>query len=579
MSQVYLAYDARAERHVVVKLMRPEESNIPELRERFLQEGRLACRCSHPNVITTHVTDETDEGEPFIVMEHLQGQSLREMMDSGGFATPLAAIRVASQISEALLYLHGLGILHRDIKPANIHVSGNGHAKIFDFGIARGGNFGLTRAGDVIGTPNYMAPEQILGKPVDQRTDIYSFGVLLFEIFTSALPYRGATIEEITALILHATPNFDLLRERQVPEPIVRVIANCLEKAPENRPQSLEPVCETFRDYLAGQQSTKGQSTSRPSTEILDITLAKGEVPAQSTARPPNEPAVQPAGTKFGIWVAIGVVLIAGAIALGLYFRAQKSASIPSSVPPVEKAAAAAPKPFARTVETPSGGMVLVDGGPAILGGSSAPRTVNLKPFYIDKTEVSQERYFRFCKETGRPIPKQPVPGPNLPIVNVSFDDAAAFANWAGDRLPTGDEWEKAARGSNGLRYPWGNEFRPGIANVSGPQTPREVIMPVDSFQSGASPYRALNMLGNVWEWVSTAGTPPEEKEFARYKSLFSNLSPPLSRAEPYYQIRGGSAYYPSSPEVLAETLWDETPLPARVRQKDVGFRCARDVQ
>jgi len=178
--------------------MRPDQRSDPELRERSLQEGKLACRCSHPNVITTYVTDE-DECGPYIVMERLPGHSLRDVMNSGALSTPVVAIKIGAQVAEALLYLHEIGILHRGIKPPNVFVSSNRHAKIFDFGIARGGGFGLTRAGDVIGAPNYMAPEQILGKPVDERTDIYSFGVLLFEMLALSLPYQGSTIEEITA--------------------------------------------------------------------------------------------------------------------------------------------------------------------------------------------------------------------------------------------------------------------------------------------------------------------------------------------------------------------------------------------
>ena len=579
MSQVYLAYDARAERHVVVKLMRPEESSVPELRQRFLQEGRLACRCAHPNVITTHETDETEEGEPYIVMEHLQGKSLREWMDAGGFANPVTAIQVASQMAEALLYLHGLGILHRDIKPANIHVSDNGHAKIFDFGIARGGDFGLTRAGDVIGTPNYMAPEQILGKPVDQRTDIYSFGVVLFEMFAAALPYRGASIEEITALILHATPNFDLLRERQVPEQIVREIARCLEKAPENRPQSLAPVCEVFQHYLAEQSSQARAARTQLMTDpasLLDRTSSPATSPgaAASDAKPEA-----PRSSSGRLWIPIAAALVLAAAGAGLYFHSRTSAPVSEATSSAPPAAIAASSKLPRSIESPSGEMVLVDGGPALLGSSSAPRTVSLKPFYIDRTEVSQDRYSRFCKETGRALPKQPVSGANLPVVNVSFEDAAAFARWTGGRLPVADEWEKAARGNDGLKYPWGNAFKPGSANVPNPQDPRKVLMPVGSFQSGASPFRALNMLGNVWEWVNSPGTPPQGAEFARYKSLFKDLEPPLLSTEPYYSIRGGSAFWPSTAEQQAETLWDETPLPARARQKDVGFRCARDAQ
>lgn len=563
MSEVYLAYDARADRSVVVKLMRPEQASDASLRERFLQEGRLACRCSHPNIITTYVTDE-DECGPYIVMERLQGQCLRDILNVTGAMPVRDAIYVASQVAQALLYLHEIGILHRDIKPTNIFVAPNGHAKIFDFGIARGGSFGLTRAGDVIGTPNYMAPEQILGKPVDERTDIYSFGVLLFEMLAGALPYQGATIEQITAVILNAPPNVEALRARQVPEPVIRLVLACLEKAPENRPQSFRPICDGFSEFLA---SNSPEATARLAAQPSPTVVAT----SQSAPEPKKS-----APWKAIVAIAAMVILAAIGFAVFELLHSRQQPAVSTATTAGEKPAAAAP---AATIRGRSGEMLLVAGGAAALGNPAKPRNVVVTAFYIDKTEISQELYSRFARETGRAMPPQEKAGGSLPVVNVSFDDATAFAKWAGERLPTSEEWEKAARGPNGRKFPWGDQFEASAANVADSAKARRTLQPVDSFPAGASTYGALNMLGNVWEWVNTPGKAPAGKEFLSYKRLFSDLNPPLSPSELYYQIRGGSFSWPSDPNELAQSLWDETPLPARARTKDVGFRCARDAQ
>jgi formylglycine-generating enzyme required for sulfatase activity len=206
---------------------------------------------------------------------------------------------------------------------------------------------------------------------------------------------------------------------------------------------------------------------------------------------------------------------------------------------------------------------------------------VLVEAFYIDRTEVTNRAYAKFCAESSHPPPPGLVAAaPELPVVDVSFEDAQAFARWAGKRLPTAAEWEKAARGAQGLTFPWGNEFRAGVANIpaSADAARKAALAPADSGAAGASPCGALNLVGNVWEWVNAPATPPQGADFAAYEKLFQDLSPALSPAEAFFQVRGGSfRFYVPAGETPA-LVYDSSPIPARARKPDIGFRCARDV-
>jgi formylglycine-generating enzyme required for sulfatase activity len=218
--------------------------------------------------------------------------------------------------------------------------------------------------------------------------------------------------------------------------------------------------------------------------------------------------------------------------------------------------------------------MLLVLAGQAMLGADRHPMQVSA--FYIDKTEVSVRDYIRFCNATGRRLPGTSTAEPDMPVTNVSYDDASSYATWARKRLPTAVEWEKAARGTNGLEYPWGHEFLAGYANVPKPGIPAQ-LMRVDALPQGASPYGALNMLGNVWEWVNTNVPAPSEEGFLLYRREFKDLNPPLSADDAFYQIRGGSYKRKAHATSYSELLWQDVPFPARAQTDDVGFRCAKD--
>jgi formylglycine-generating enzyme required for sulfatase activity len=217
------------------------------------------------------------------------------------------------------------------------------------------------------------------------------------------------------------------------------------------------------------------------------------------------------------------------------------------------------------TLSTPTGEMVLVPAGPFQFGEKK--ETASLPAYYVDKTEVSNGAYAAFCAATNRPLPaKFPQDKPDLPVVNVSILDAQAFVKWAGKRLPTEREWEKAARGQDGRTYPWGNERDLSKANVG-----TKLIQPVSAYPGGASPYGALQMVGNVWELLDHLSTPgPQALEY-----FGKMLKPAPAPDDPWYTIRGGSF----NEDLPDRVIWDNTTVPARWKDFNIGFRCVKDPQ
>lgn len=193
MGVVYKAEDTRLKRPVALKFLPADLTRDPEARERFVQEAQAASQIDHPNICAIHEIDETEDGRTFIVMAYYEGESLREKIKRSPL--PLQeAMDIGIQVARGLGQAHKKGIIHRDIKPANIIVTADGVTKIVDFGLAKlSDRLALTRAGTVMGTVAYMSPEQARGEDVDQRTDLWALGVVLYEMLTGELPFRGTT--------------------------------------------------------------------------------------------------------------------------------------------------------------------------------------------------------------------------------------------------------------------------------------------------------------------------------------------------------------------------------------------------
>jgi serine/threonine protein kinase len=227
MGEVYRAHDPAIDRLVAIKVVRPElvaGSGGEQLLERFRREARAAGRRFHPNIVAIWDFGD-DNGMPFLVMELVEGQSLDQLIKSCGSLEPRRSVAIITQVLSALGFAHGNGIVHRDIKPSNIMVLPGDQVKVADFGIARLEASEFTIVGDLLGTPAYMAPEQLSGGPIDHRTDLFATGVILFEMLTGVKPFRGKSITEIISFMEKRGPEDIRALNPAVPEAMKRVIA------------------------------------------------------------------------------------------------------------------------------------------------------------------------------------------------------------------------------------------------------------------------------------------------------------------------------------------------------------------
>ncbi|MBN1273465.1 MAG: protein kinase [Candidatus Aminicenantes bacterium] len=251
MGVVYKAEDTKLKRTVALKFLPQELIHIPEVKARFMREAQAAAALDHPNICTVHEFDETEE-TTFISMAYIKGQSLKKKLDSGPLELE-EAFNIAVQVAEGLWEAHKKGIVHRDIKSGNIMVTDNGQAKIMDFGLARKTEGTLiTKEGSTMGTIAYMSPEQAQGEKVDHRTDIWSFGVVLYEMLTGKLPFRGEHEQTVVYSILKEKPKPVTDAQPEVPVAIEQVINKALEKNPDKRYQQIDDLLDDLKSIAAG---------------------------------------------------------------------------------------------------------------------------------------------------------------------------------------------------------------------------------------------------------------------------------------------------------------------------------------
>jgi TolB-like protein/Tfp pilus assembly protein PilF/predicted Ser/Thr protein kinase len=251
MGVVYKAEDTKLKRTVALKFLPPELTHIPDVKDRFMREAQAAAALDHPNICTVYEFDEAEE-KTFISMAYVEGRSLRKKIEAG----PLDlddALRIALQAAQGLQIAHKKGIVHRDIKSANIMVTEDNQAKIMDFGLARmtGGTL-ITQEGMTMGTVAYMSPEQARGEEVDHRTDIWSFGVVLYEMFGGQLPFMGEHDQAVVYSILNKKPKPLAELRSEIPVSIGQVVDKALEKNPDKRYQQIDELLDDLMSISAG---------------------------------------------------------------------------------------------------------------------------------------------------------------------------------------------------------------------------------------------------------------------------------------------------------------------------------------
>jgi len=532
MAVVYKAYDTRLDKEVAVKVIRTENlppSGVEHALKRFGREAKAVAQLTHPNIV--QILDSGEEnGIPYIVMDIIPGGTLKQKLNERrGKPFPWKeAAGLLAPVARALesAHHHPSKIIHRDVKPSNIMITQYGIPLLADFGIAKvletEETFEMTATGVGIGTPEYMAPEQT-GKGVDHRADIYSLGVVFFEMVTGQKPYQADTPMAVMLM-----KNTDPLPRPSklvpsLPEAVEHVLFKALAKSPRDRYADMGDLAEVLEKLAQGILPKTAPSRWKiPLPEWLSWKVAFGAI-----------------GAIFIAVIALGVWIInppargentptATTDLIEMIENDSTPIPPPTSTPPYVDIKIS-PADDAELVLVPEGEFIMgSDPDEPYFWGAEMPRhTVYLDAFWIYRTEVTNAM-FRACVDAGACPQPDDVNSrlydnyfidqsfDNYPVIHVTYDHAASYCAWAGARLPTEAEWEKAARGTDGRLFPWGNdEIQNDSANFcdgtcpaldvveSGYDDGYPDVAPVGSYPAGVSPYGAFDMAGNVLEWVS----------------------------------------------------------------------------
>jgi serine/threonine protein kinase/formylglycine-generating enzyme required for sulfatase activity len=578
MGTVYLSTRLMIGDTVAVKILHTQRVSDPQAIERFRREAQASARLKHQNAVAIYDFGVSNEGLVFLVMELAEGQSLRDIIKQQGHVTPSAAAEIMSQICAALDEAHRQNIVHRDLKPDNIVVAVTNtglRAKVLDFGIAKMRDLtasNLTQTGSVMGTPHYMSPEHCIGEELDSRSDIYSLGIVLFEMLAGVVPFNSPISTAVIVQHVNQAPPSLRALNASIPSAVEAVVMHALEKRREARPQTAVQLAQELIAAVQGRSFTPpgGSIPVSPfySTPISTTPASKLVAGAELAATiqmptPPGISGVQaPAPAKkclpLKLSIAAAIVMVGFVLAVVMWPQREKNTS--------KAIIGAAPSPPAHMAYVP--GSEFTMGNDAGDESEKPSHKVTVKPFFLDLYEVTCEEYEKFIRGTKRRPPTTWVNGhypsgwERRPVTGVSWDDANAYAKWAGKRLPTEEEWEFAARGSDGRLYPWGSEWKDGAANA-GPTSLGHVIA-VGTLSTEVSPFGAIDMVGNAWEWTAS--------DFVAYPS--GTL--PRQVTSTLKVIRGGC--FLSRPDQVTATIRVGWPARGGNEYDNTGFRCAKDI-
>jgi len=579
MSQVYLVRHRMHGGLFAVKVLADHLAQDPRIVARFEQEARTAASLSgHPNIVPIFDVGE-GQGLYYLIMQYVAGEDLGSYLRRERKVSPTCAANALAQTAEGLLWAESKRVVHRDLKPGNILLDTTGRMLLLDFGISKITDIadGLTRPGESLGTPYYMSPEQIRGEGCDTRSDLYSLGVVFFELLTGTRPFENESCAAIQIAHLSVSPPSVLDLDPMLPPACDPIVQKLMQKDRIERYQSPRELL----DELIALGASSGPGSLRPqidpslATELSQSAHASTGRQAGSSATtqktiPTKTPAAPvapspvssgvadektdlasppPRTKRFGLLTAgiLGLLAVV-VVVLGVLAATDKPQPVIADV-------------HGRMLLVPSGSFVFGDNLP---GSPHAKQSVTLPGFYIDETEVSNAEYKRFCDATGHapPVSADYASKADHPVAGVTKEDADAYAAWAGKRLPTEEEWEKAGRGPDGRAYPWGSD--PWVEDIP------TALQPVDALASRKSPYGALNMAGNVFEWT-TSPFPAGELEFANMQSILGSAS----FSKDWFTIKGGS-FAPHSELFFRSCM--RRGFPSDQRSPWIGFRCVREL-
>jgi serine/threonine-protein kinase len=578
MAEVYLARHRGHGGFCAVKVLSESLGAEPALVEAFLQEARTAATLhDHPNIVQIVDVDSHPDFH-YLVMQYVEGEDLSTYLRRVGKLSWEETVYVVCETAKALAWAHDRSVVHRDIKPGNVRLTPSGRVVVLDFGISKVGRMpsSLTRVGLRSGTPRYMSPEQFAGEAVDQRSDLYSLGVVAYECLTGRRPFDGDSEAQIRrAQMSPPEPPSQIVPE--ISPDLSEIVMRLLNSDPGQRissshelvllldlfgiskkPSSLRPQASNDLDRLRDQPTSPIPQTTRPNASP----------PTPTPAAPPSlapSPAAEPPRTNlyrddWKRWVGWAGAFVAAFLCAAYFLTrpprpaqtdSSSTASTPNTTPP----------PLPELLESPAGDMTLVRSA----SGDAA--------FYLDRTEATRSSYRAFCAATGHALPDladEAGPGSDqLPVVNVSYEDAEAFCRWAGKRLPTEPEWMRAAGAGDERPYPWGNAPpTPRLVNAAGDSDGYAGPSPAGAFPEGAGPYGSLDLAGNVWELTATPYDPGdlELKEW---------LVIPGADTARWVVIKGGAFDRPADDPDFRGSA--RRGLPVFHRFGNIGFRCARD--
>lgn len=640
MGVVWAARHETLETDVAVKLIRPERGQDAALIARFEREAKTTARIRHPHVVQVMDFGSVDAAVPYIVMELLSGFSLAELLESGGRLSLATTLVLVQQVGSALASAHERGVVHRDIKPHNVFVLEESRGsplfvKVLDFGIAKmlsdtqvpDGSHTLTETGAVVGSPPYMSPEQIEGKSVDLRTDLWSLGVIVYECLTGQRPFKGTSFVGVGAAILQGTytPVRDL--RPSLPQAVEDWLAKVLSLDVEARFASATEMVEAFQRAVAGSPPAdaaavdfvRAESAATGFESTLDATplgsAGKAAPPDALVARTASQPplAVKSAGDLSESEVSTDSALSSESRHM-VADRSQRPLRAKLVYGVATATIAAAGVAWVLSRNNGSGGcpagMVKIPSTTFRMGsapdgetpGDEAPQQrVTLDAFCLDKTEVTAGAYAKCagCKPLSRTVQGEGLTpnavtfwsqfcnGPDAvdhPVNCIDLSSASAFCEAQGKRLPMESEWELAARGSSGRTFPWG-ESAPDATrlNVCGAEC--STLLSERLERIGRDPWPRMHEQNDGAPTTAPVGGLAEGASEAGILDLAGNVWEWTSSHYCRYDepecgdsrrvIRGGGWDTVESQDVRAARRLPSAP---NARSWSVGFRCAKSL-